>query len=685
MRSPIFKLTALAAMFFTGLAGAETVATQHLPTVEVKARAVSPTNRITLKQMDETTDTELKEVLKNEPSISFGGGAGQSSFMYIRGMGQNSIDVKLDNAYSDSQIHYHQSRHMLDPALVKIVAVQKGAGSASAGIGQTNGAIVAKTIDAADLLKNSSNPNFGAKINLGYNSNDGHNYGLALFGQSGAFDFLLAGNRVNDNEYKGGKGYYNSYRKNDRVNYSELDKISYLAKIGANLGDNRITLSHLHEQQKGRRLVREEFMVDPDNIRLTEERQFPAERKMYVTNTNLEWTGKNLGFAKSGTANVYRMIYGRWSGDDSGNGYAGGKRNTGPTTTRVQTIGANVNFDSQVHDKVLLKYGVNYRNQEIKPHKLFNANLINQEKQDAGIYAEAIADVTDKLTLTGGLRYDYFNFKAMDGKRRHDSALNPSVSAIFQATPELSFRAQHNYATRSPRLHDALLSHTNVTTIASDTKAERARNTEIGFSFQKNGFGLDGTYFWQNIKDALGTNDGRDNHACMNVPKCGTKVIINAGKIKNKGYELNSYYRWNGLTARLGVAHAKPRFLQFYGKQLSENPEYATVIGRTWTAALSYQFANPNLEIGIQHRQVEKVKAADNYLVANSTVKRAPKGKAGYGVTDISANWKPLNNDKLNVNLAVDNVTNKLYYPHSQRGPFPGEGRQYRVGVNYTF
>ena len=167
----------------------------------------------------------------------------------------------------------------------------------------------------------------------------------------------------------------------------------------------------------------------------------------------------------------------------------------------------------------------------------------------------------------------------------------------------------------------------------------------------------------------------------MDKPNCATE-IINAGKIKNKGYELNSYYRWNGLTARLGVAHAKPRF---YGEKLSTNPEYATVIGRTWTAALSYQFANPNLEIGIQHRQVEKVKVADNYFLINSIVKQAPNGKASYGVTDISANWKPLNNDKLNVNLAVDNVTNKLYYPHSQRGPFPGEGRQYRVGVNYTF
>lgn len=50
------------------------------------------------------------------------------------------------------------------------------------------GAIIAKTLDAKDLLKNSSNPNFGAKINVGYNSNDGHNYGLSVFGKNDVFD-----------------------------------------------------------------------------------------------------------------------------------------------------------------------------------------------------------------------------------------------------------------------------------------------------------------------------------------------------------------------------------------------------------------------------------------------------------------------------------------------------------------
>ena len=682
MQQPIFKLSLISLALFGGVAhaadGAEQPA-QELQTIRVKGEP--STRRITLKNMDETTNTQLRDVVKNEASISMGAGAGTSQYLYIRGMGQNSVDVKVDNAYSDSQIHYHQSRHMLDPALVKIVAVQKGAGSASAGIGQTNGAIVAKTLDAADLLKNSSNPNFGAKINAGYSSNDGHNYGLALFGQSGMFDYLLAGNIVKENAYKGGKGYVSPLNGSNKAPYSALDKGSYLAKIGATVDNHRFVLSHMHEQHKGTRLVREEFTADPNGTpgsRLTLDRQAPAERKMSVDLTNFEWTAKDLGFAQSATANIYRLEHGRWSGDDSRNGYAGGSRSVGPTKTKVETIGANVNFDSQITDRVLLKYGLNYRNQKIKPNQIFKAGVVNQQKQDVGVYAEAITDVTDKLTLTTGLRYDHFSFKAMDGRKRNDGAINPSISAIYQVTPELSFNALHNYATRSPRMHDALLSHgaRNTVTIANNTKAERAQNTEIGFAYRAQNYGFEGAYFWQNIKDALGTTSGRDNHGNE------AQEIINAGKVKNKGYELSGYYRWNGLTARLGVADSKPRF---YGEKLSGNPEYASAIGRTWTAGVAYQFTNPNLEIGIQHRQVEKVKASDNYFLVNNTVTRPTVGKAGYGVTDITANWKPFNNDKMNVNFAVNNIGNKNYKPHSQRGSFPGAGREFRVGVNYTF
>ncbi|HGO5854567.1 TPA: TonB-dependent receptor [Mannheimia haemolytica] len=650
------------------------------------------TNVVTTQKKDESTQTDLRGLLKDEPAISLGGGNGTSQFLYIRGMGQNSIDVKVDNTYSDSQIHYHQGRHMLDPALVGTVTVQKGAGSASAGIGQTNGAIVVKTVDALDLLKN-SNKNFGAKLGTGISTNHAHNFNAAVYGKGDIFDVLVSGNLVRDRNYKGGKDYVSQFGTN-RVPYSALDKSSFLAKLGATLGDHRFVLSHSNERNEGQRLVREEFdaapngTVTPPYNRLTVDRQAPANRRMTVQRTNLEWTGKNLGFAQEATANVYQLVQGRWSENDKGNGYAGGI--DGATKLKAVTHGANINFDSSVHEKVLLKYGVNYRHQEVKPHVKLNPKVVNQEKTDTGLYVEAITAPVDKVTLTTGVRYDHFKFEAMDGKKRSDGTFNPSVGLIYEPIQYLSLSASHNYATRSPRMHDAIMSHgaRGMVTIGDNTKAERARNTEIGFNYNDGTFSFDGSYFWQHIKDALGTTNGRDNHGNA------AQAIVNGGKIKNRGYELNAGYHNNGFTARVGVAHSKPRFYTQTVMQpnnqpkalLSNNPEYASAIGRTWTASVSYRFEQPNLEVGVHHRIVEKVKPEDNYFVTGGTLQtNTGNGKDGYNVTDITLNWKPFNDDSVNVNFAVDNVANKLYYAHGQRGQFPARGREFRAGVNYTF
>lgn len=683
---------------------ADTANSETLDTITVTDRQGTKVKSdvVTTQSKDESVETDLRGLFKNEPSISMGGGNGTSTFLYLRGMGQNSIDVKVDNAYSDGQIHYHQGRHMLDPALVKIVAVQKGAGSASAGIGQTNGAIVAKTLDAEDLLKNSSNKNIGAKLNMGYTSHNGYNYGLSTFGKVGVFDFVAAINVVNEKDYKAGKGYKNVLNGSNKVPFSALDKESYLVKLGLNLDKHRFVLSHMHEQHQGLRTVREEFAVDSLNatgpLRSTSlVGQAPREREMSVSNTNLEWKAKDLGFIQEANANVYYLVHGRWSADDSGNNYAGGTQNAvgKATKTTVNTIGANLNFDSAVHKNVLLKYGVNYRHQEVKPHAKFDRKSVNQEKVDTGVYIEAITTPLENITFTTGLRYDHFNFKSMDGRKRSDDNFNPSVGIIYEPIQYLSFSASHNYATRSPRMQDALLSHGGTKyTIGKDTKAERARNTEIGFNYNNGTFSFDGSYFWQDIKDALGTTNGRNNH------DEGAQEIVNAGKIKNRGYELNAGYHNNGFTARIGVAHSQPRF---YSKtrlnpsnnqmvnMLSGNPEYAAVIGRTWTASLSYRFAQPSIEVGVHHRIVEKVKAADNIVVISNITSQGTSTKNGYNVTDITANWKPFGNDKMNVNFAVNNIANKKYYSHAQRGGrsgiagFYAAGREYRVGVNYTF
>ncbi|WP_341538820.1 TonB-dependent receptor plug domain-containing protein [Volucribacter psittacicida] len=211
-----FRLTSISCIVLGALASSAVLANnQNSETVTLDEIVISAhqgtkveTDIVTLPEMDEGTATDMRSVLAKEPSIDFGGGNGTSQFLTIRGMGQNSVDIKVDNAYSDSQILYHQGRFIIDPSLLKSISVQKGAGAASAGIGATNGAIIAKTVDALDLLANSSR-DYGFKLNTGYASNDGYSYGATLFGKAGNFDALISFNRVNDHDYKPGKGFEN--------------------------------------------------------------------------------------------------------------------------------------------------------------------------------------------------------------------------------------------------------------------------------------------------------------------------------------------------------------------------------------------------------------------------------------------------------------------------------------------
>lgn len=692
MNTPLFRLSLLSLTLAAGFAHAENEAKDNvvLDTVTVKGDRQGSkikTNIVTLRQKDESTSTDLRELLKEEPAIDFGGGNGTSQHMTLRGMGQNSVDIKVDNAYSDSQILYHQGRFIIDPALVKIVSVQKGAGSASAGIGATNGAIITKTVDAEDLLKG-LDKNWGVRLSSGYASNDGVNYGASVFGKAGNFDGLFSYNRNDEKDYEAGKG-YKSPNGGKTVPYSALDKRSYLAKIGTTFGDgdHRIVLSHMKDQHRGIRTVREEFTIFESNP--AKDRQKPSYRETTQSNTNLEYTGKNLGFVEKLNANAYVLENERYSADDSGSGYAGNV--AGPTTTKITTKGANINFDSRLAEKTLLKYGVNYRHQEIKPHTFLNSqytstnaalqslvrgySLTNPTKTDYGVYVEAIQDIGD-VTLTGGLRYDHFDIKTHDGKSVSDGKVNPSLGVIYQPVENLSFSVSHNYASRSPRLYDALQTHgkRGIISIADGTKAERARNTEIGFNYNDGTFAANGSYFWQTIKDALANPQNRHDSVAI-------REAVNAGYVKNHGYELGASYRTGGLTAKVGVSHSKPRFYDTHkDKLLSANPEFGVQTGRTWTTSLSYRFQNPNLEIGWRGRYLQK--ASGSVLVRDKgEVKRK-----GYGVNDVFANWKPLGKDTLNVNFAVNNVFNKFYYPHSQRGEtLPGIGRDVRLGVNYRF
>lgn len=659
------SLSLLTLALFGGFAHAAdtTAQTSELQPVTVKGANLS-THRVTTQKIDESTDTDLKGLLFNEPSIGFGGGNGTSQWVNIRGSGQDQIDFKVDDSYSDTSTFHHQGRFLLDPELVKVVAVQKGSGSASAGIGASSGAIVAETVDPSDLLR--PDQNFGFKVNAGVSSNKGWNRGLSLYGRAAGFDALVAGNWITEENYKAGKGYVNGgVSGGNRVPFSALGQRGLLAKIGYSINeDNRIELSRSQEQTHGTRTLREEFDDFARN---------PASYRTYTQDrTNLEYKGANLGFVSNIKANVFHL---KTTREDAGDG-----------ADQNKATGANLNLDSRIFDRHTLKYGVNYRTQ--KNHPARTTQAAKESKTDYGVYLEGIWDF-HPVTLTTGLRYDHFKVNTSGHTSASDGNINPSLGLIYDVTDNLSLKASHSYATRSPRLYESMLAPSRNIVTAPNLKAERSRTTEIGFNYRPiQDLSLTGSYFWQKINNV-------HDFACLSGSCAGGRSTYtsgitqstNNGYIKNKGYEFGANYRWRGLTARMGVAYSDPKHHYLFESYDINTKAHA--VGRTWTAGLAYRFDRPNLEIGWRGRFVQSRigKPSRGATASEGTTEK----RAGYGVNDIYANWKPTGKDDLNINFAVNNVGNKYYYSHSQRSSsssgnsLPETGRDFRLAVNYKF
>lgn len=656
-----FKLTALSAALGMACAQAQIADNSQviqLDQINVQSHFVSARPIEDWRALEKDTSTDLKTALRDQVGIQFGGGNGASQWVTIRGMGQDQIDYVVDDTSSSSQIFHHQGRFSLDPALVKVVAIEKGTGSASAGFGATNGRIEARTVDAADLLLEGKD--VGVRISGGVNSNEGANTGLAVYGRANGFDGIVIGNWVKEKEYKDGHGRV--------IGGSALGNRSFLAKGAFNINENnRIELSHRREEQYGERHLREEFFFDSAT-------DSPVYRRRTVDTTNLAYKGRNLGALGSLDANVFHITSEQ---KNDSNQKSGTRGNILDGIAKIETTGANLGFTTPIpNTKHLVKYGLNWRTESVNKTggtAKINPNVTHaHEKEDIGAYVEGIWSFAP-VTLTTGLRYDYFNFSDTTGGKSSDGAFSPSVGIIWDVNKNFSLNASYNVATRSPRLKEASFAARDIR-VADGLKAERSRNAEIGFNWEYEGLSLEGAYFYQTIKDLqsfkrIGTGENAYDE------------VVSSGKLKNKGYELNAAYRWEGLTARLGVADSDPKM----NGTTADSVMTAIPLGRQWMTGLSYQFDNPKLEIGWRGRYAE----GTEYMGTNRRTRNPElKARPGYGVHDLYLNWKPLGKDNFNVNLAVNNVGDKFYRPHSRRvndNALAEQGRDFRLSFNYRF
>jgi hemoglobin/transferrin/lactoferrin receptor protein len=270
-----------------------------------------------------------------------------------------------------------------------------------------------------------------------------------------------------------------------------------------------------------------------------------------------------------------------------------------------------------------------------------------------GFFVQDLYQVTDKLLLSAGVRYDDYELNDNRDQTFESDGFSPNVGVSYQLTESLSLNASYAEALRGRQTMETFLLDSRQNDPA--LKAEEAENAEIGFEYYHDALGFSGTFYKSRIDNAV--NDQR-------IPVAGvpTWVVRNVGDIETEGFDLRVSYDWSQVQAGLSYSNFDSDLVSESGDlQLNayDHGALGNTIGNTWTADLAYQF-NDNLEFGWNGRVVEGV---DNIRTSAGIV-----DKDGYVVHDIYAQWDI--SQYVNLTFTVKNLFDKYYLDHATNGSY---------------
>lgn len=640
-----FRLSLLAAaMLAAGLAQAAEV---EDPALALEAVEISgQTDRaetVEAEQLEHFQANDLQDVFESNPEVTVGGGAGVAQKLYLRGMEDTMLNISIDGAQQAGQTFHHTGRIGIEPELLKRAEVQAGTGDATAGPGALGGSIRFVTKDPDDLLREGEQA--GALLKSGYFSNgEGYKTSASVFGRFNEdWSALAVGSYQDQNDYENGDN-------DDVFGTGARQKLGYAKLVGKLSEEQTLRLSYEQRHDDGERTQRPQWIVSGFNplYPLSTEREtwtlnyafqskdnplLDAELTAYHTETELEQDGR------------FGLYYG---------------------TTRSD--GFDLRNTSHIGNHSLT-YGVDYRDDKGTLGPAGDRSLDSETGNVTGLYLQDAYQVTERLLLGAGLRYDRYELDDRDEQSFDDDGVSPNLSLRYQLTPELALLAGYAEALRGPQVRDAFKLDSSGND--PDLKAEKAKTSEVGAEYRLGGLELSAKGYVTRIEDAIADPLGRPN------------LYVNVGDLKSKGVLLQSAYHWQRLSVGLSYHHNDARV---DGERLNvyEYNGLGTSIGDTWTTFADYRMSD-SLSFGWQGRFVQAIDGLDTGV--------GEVDKPGYGVHDLYAEWQPMQDDRLALTLTLKNVFDKTYLDHASNEDFEHitdyegvrgadePGRELRLGV----
>ncbi|WAG11948.1 TonB-dependent hemoglobin/transferrin/lactoferrin family receptor [Aeromonas dhakensis] len=625
--------------------------------MEQKLEDVSgPISVITAEQIEEQVVSNVADLFRYEPGVTALGGAGDAQTFIIRGMGENRVKIVRDGVReNDAYKNGGVGQSYFDTDMIKQVEVVKGPASAAYGSDALGGVIAITTKDAADFLK-------GRDSYLDATSGYASSSHQKMAGFTGA---LRTGELENLLRYTWRDGGVTQNYDSDK---NEFDIVSQavLLKSQWNLSDSqflKLTVDYFTEGQ------------DPDAVDLTKAGSVFNQPITDKDTDNLSLVlDHGIALQAPWVDRIDSKIYYART-KQTMDQYASSKYPVRPTNPYVtknsldhngfeqKSLGAQVKF-SKALDSQRLAWGLEYEHTDNERTR-FKAPTVagdfegyselsfpSTTTEHGALWAFDELKFGERWVLTPGARYDYYRMNpdqdpAYTGenlKRFSEGEFSPKLGLVFKAHEAANLFAQYSHGYKTP-MYDNAFSTLNHQAYGyriepnTNLKPESSDGIDLGVRGSAGGFSYEVATFYNKYDDFIELGQ---------VSTEGRTAVYqyqNLDKATTKGAEAKADYWLNDLVNVWGN-------LSYIEGKDGDGNYINSLSPLKGTLGVRLEQANWNINTAL--RFADDMSKVGKDAKGNDNIK-----SAGWGVVDIYAQFKPVQD--LQFNVGVFNLFDKEY------------------------
>lgn len=697
-------------------------------TEDTPYKTAGSVSHISREQIDRVPPTSAGDMFSNTPGvIAAGNHVGTSVNPNIRGLqGMGRVKVTVDGTEQTTSSYrgYIGSRDetYIDPDLIGGIDITKGpSGGAGGGIG---GSVAVRTLLPEDIIPEGKDWGVRLKGGLGGNTrapsaigtssqasdpsflnSDSWTGSIAAATTSDNFDIIAAFSKRKQGNYFAGSHAPSYFRFPGETNANSIVRPGQ-------------EVSNTSEDTQSILLKGSLRWGDGHNLQLGYSR-YDSTHGEIMELMYAPWYGNAQRALSQTTVDTYTMKY-RWQPaayswvnlranlwmtdlDRVNGSFAPGSAAYG--NSQVRTWGGDISNTAAVDVGLVpldIEVGMNFTREDASTDQWLNGTRWETPgpsgiRKTFGGYVNLRADVTDRIELRGGLRYDYYESRGKgylaDYPDRSEGHLSPNAGITYTPYAGIQLFALYKEGLRPPSLRETHWNYQNLLVNNPDLQGEKAQDIELGLNVLREGVFLPGDNL--RLKATLFRNRYRDYIVRASADPASTYPYqwTNIDRADYRGYEISGAYDAGGWFVE--AALTRYNSIEYCYNGQCGTPGSADALGRDYTAnyippkysgtvSIGARLLDRRLTLGARAQFAGVRFGSDWGAVENET------GQVGtnftwpsYEVYDLFGSYAF--NDTTMLNFSIENITDKYYYTALSSGGIPSPGRTARVSLTVTF